>query len=580
MKTLYLLLLACTLHVVVFATQNYYVNKAIGSDANSGTITDPFATIQHAADSATAGDTVFIASGSYDERVVCATNSGLATSPIVFTPFDSAIVSITSNNDTVGNNGAALWTLQDVDNIVVNGLYFNDHRGHGVKGIWIEGGCNHITISNCNFRDIYCVTGNTDTTDIYDAYPILVQGTVFSKSISNLVLKGNFMSDCGVGLGSGIRLEGNVELFLITGNALLGVGGSCVGALGFKGVCGSPSKDQPRNGIIRYNALYGQKILENQISTVYLDGCKDMTVERNRILQAHHALNITCEAHGKASRNIIIRSNYLVRASVSGLKIGKSDTTTGFGKVKNCVVYGNSFNANGGDTTDGGEINVEFVDELKVHSNIFYTEPDKRAVFRIQAGSSIDFHHNLYYNPPTPAVPKSYSWLSTSYTTLAAYQAATGQDVGSQFADPLFEANWGDMHLKAGSPAINTGSPNYPSDVTERDIDSLIRVTSIIDCGAHETDVVTAIPTVSKISSYILSPNPATTYLTLTHTAIPTEEMVVLEIIDMTGKLHWTGKANTRGTVTEIESTHLTPGAYILSIWNGMSYEGLKFIKL
>ncbi|HCI44808.1 MAG TPA: hypothetical protein DE315_04680, partial [Candidatus Omnitrophica bacterium] len=60
----------------------YYVSPA-GSDANSGTETLPWKTIQKAADSAKPGDTVYVKAGTYYEKVKI-NQSGLAGQPIIF----------------------------------------------------------------------------------------------------------------------------------------------------------------------------------------------------------------------------------------------------------------------------------------------------------------------------------------------------------------------------------------------------------------------------------------------------------------------------------------------------------------
>ena len=57
----------------------YYVAPASlgGSDSNPGTWDDPWETIQHAADTLVAGDTVYIRAGTYQEQVI-AQNAGSA----------------------------------------------------------------------------------------------------------------------------------------------------------------------------------------------------------------------------------------------------------------------------------------------------------------------------------------------------------------------------------------------------------------------------------------------------------------------------------------------------------------------
>jgi hypothetical protein len=55
--------------------KDYYVSKD-GSDSNPGTQTDPWLTIQKAADTMAAGDTVLVSAGSYNERVITKADGG------------------------------------------------------------------------------------------------------------------------------------------------------------------------------------------------------------------------------------------------------------------------------------------------------------------------------------------------------------------------------------------------------------------------------------------------------------------------------------------------------------------------
>ena len=58
-------------------------------------------------------------------------------------------------------------------------------------------------------------------------------------------------------------------------------------------------------------------------------------------------------------------------------------------------------------------------------------------------------------------------WNSVNYTSLAAFQSATGQETHGIQADPKWTSpNGGDFHLTAGSPAIdsaNSGASGQPS---------------------------------------------------------------------------------------------------------------------
>jgi len=95
------LLLAITYSVIWAVTADpvaaatYVVDKAEpgAADTNPGTERKPFKTVQHAADAAQAGDTIFVMEGQYDERVKVKTG-GTESHPVVFIarPRHSAIL--------------------------------------------------------------------------------------------------------------------------------------------------------------------------------------------------------------------------------------------------------------------------------------------------------------------------------------------------------------------------------------------------------------------------------------------------------------------------------------------------------
>jgi parallel beta-helix repeat protein len=79
------------------------------------------------------------------------------------------------------------------------------------------------------------------------------------------------------------------------------------------------------------------------------------------------------------------------------------------------------------------------------------------------SGSTI--HHDLVFLSPGGSV--QFIWGKTSYSSLASFQQATGQENGGLQADPRWAAPaGGDFHLTGGSPAIDSadsGAPGQPS---------------------------------------------------------------------------------------------------------------------
>ena len=88
---------------------DYYV-ATNGSDSAAGTWGAPFATIQKAADTVAAGDTVYIRGGTYHEEVVINNLDGTAGNPILFTAYSNEVVMLDGSQD-VADLGSAGWTL-------------------------------------------------------------------------------------------------------------------------------------------------------------------------------------------------------------------------------------------------------------------------------------------------------------------------------------------------------------------------------------------------------------------------------------------------------------------------------------
>jgi hypothetical protein len=100
-----------------------------GSDNNAGNISNPFRTIQAAANVAQPGDHVEIRAGVYDETVTPA-RSGTAADPIVYEAYNGESVTIT------GANPLANWTL-DSGNIYESTLPTN--LGEGNNQLFVNG---------------------------------------------------------------------------------------------------------------------------------------------------------------------------------------------------------------------------------------------------------------------------------------------------------------------------------------------------------------------------------------------------------------------------------------------------------
>ena len=82
--SLYLLII----FISSISATDYYVSND-GNDNNTGTIDNPFSTIQKAADVMMSGDICYIRQGNYHEVVSINNNDGLESAPLIFSAYEN-----------------------------------------------------------------------------------------------------------------------------------------------------------------------------------------------------------------------------------------------------------------------------------------------------------------------------------------------------------------------------------------------------------------------------------------------------------------------------------------------------------
>ncbi|MDW7678993.1 MAG: right-handed parallel beta-helix repeat-containing protein [bacterium] len=147
LATKIVLTILLSLTTLSFAT-NYYVdqNHQSASDSNPGTLNSPWKTIQHAAETAVAGDTVFIRAGNYPEGIYFDHSGNQTSGYIVFTAFPGEKPIIDGTGNTDASNGIVL----DKAFIKLIGL---EVANWASNALWLEG-ASHFEISDCEVHDV------------------------------------------------------------------------------------------------------------------------------------------------------------------------------------------------------------------------------------------------------------------------------------------------------------------------------------------------------------------------------------------------------------------------------------------
>ncbi len=138
---LVLLLVGLLLAASRLASAAEYCVDPKGDDANAGTESQPWKTIQKAADTLVAGDTVYIKAGTYHERVI-PKNSGSPGKCITYAAFPGHEVTVDGQGIAFGW-GSGLFHIKNKSGIKVSGLRIVNSAYYGVS---ISGNASHITI--------------------------------------------------------------------------------------------------------------------------------------------------------------------------------------------------------------------------------------------------------------------------------------------------------------------------------------------------------------------------------------------------------------------------------------------------
>lgn len=132
----------------------YYV-CVIGDDTNPGTISEPWATIQHAAQVMVAGDTVMIRTGTYHEAVTTVNSGSASGGYITFSAYSQEEPVIDGGGVTESSKGFVVRN----DYVRLAGLELQDWE----TGIWVERS-HHVEICDTRVHDVTYGIGIADGT--------------------------------------------------------------------------------------------------------------------------------------------------------------------------------------------------------------------------------------------------------------------------------------------------------------------------------------------------------------------------------------------------------------------------------
>ncbi len=480
--------------VTIGTGATFYVSTT-GNDNNNGSFGSPWRTIQHAANTAVGGNRVYVMGGVYNEVVTFRNSGSAATGYITFesSPGQTAILDGTGLTIPSGQYG--LLTIFSQSYLAIGGFEVRNYTSNTTAdvpiGIYVTGADSYIQLLGNRVHDIVTTAKGCNA----NALGIAIYGSSAPASINNLVISGNEVFENTTGCSETVTLNGNVENWSVTNNLIHDNNNIGFDAIGFEHTSPDPAYDQARSGELSGNIIYNITSYDNPAygrqygaDGIYVDGGTQIVVERNVVHHSDLNLELASEIAGKLTSYITARSNLLYYASSVGVSIGGYDSARG--GTDHCDIVNNTLFLNDTKNTGSGEFQIQFYATNNIFENNIVNATGQGVFLHSRTNSEpvpATLDHNLYFSS-NGASGGVWQWNATRYMGFAKYQAATGQDAHSSFANPLFLSTaTPDLHVQPSSPAVNAGYNVGPPIVGTLDFAGSPRVQgSNIDIGAYE----------------------------------------------------------------------------------------------
>jgi hypothetical protein len=448
----------------------YYVSTG-GNDNNAGTLSAPWRTIQHAANTVKAGDTVEVEGGTYNEIVTMKTSGNATQGYITFTNYAGQSPIVDGTGLAVGASGqTGLFSLEGTFSyIIIQGFeirnYSSSAKGKVPVGIDFEGAGSNIEILN---NHIHNIVQTLTSCNAANALGIALYGTQAPAAISNLTLYGNEIDHNTTGCSENVSFDGNVQYFVEANNSVHDGDNIGLDNIGFEGVSPNVSYDQARDGWVFQNTIYNitsttNPVYHNQVGAdgYYCDGCTRIIVERNLIHDSDLS-EMASEHSGHVSSYVMFRNNVIYHSLYVGLSIGGYSKNVG--GTDHCMILNNSLWDDGTHGNSGlGEMQIQYyATNNTIENNVAYASPTGYLLYDFTSSEPQPalLDYNLYYST-VGAASSLWDWQGKSITGFANYRTASGQDSHSQFADPQYDnisTSPYSLDVMSTSPAVNSGT--------------------------------------------------------------------------------------------------------------------------
>ncbi len=458
----------------------YYVATS-GIDSNPGTITQPWRTIQKAARTMVAGDTVFVTAGDYSTQRVHITKSGVSGSPITYQAQGQVVM---KGFNIVANH------INIIDFEIANTNYRRwDYETSA--GVYIKGAYNTLADNYIHDSSLVGIELSGDNTITHDN--IVSNNRLYRNEMAGIEVKGQNNLIEGNEVWRTIQCHPN--LTKIEDKAPDNNGKKCPYYPAVSGLDGDGMRFFGQGHIFRGNNIHGL-ILNDTINginvnpTPHIDcfqtwSDSDFEVAQNITFEQNY-----CENYDGSSAIMLSGgANHLyIRNNIFRTATGISANGDGAGGSDYLYIFNNIWAGSlspilGAYPT---ALKMENINHVWVENNIFYDQGYVTAYFLGDTSNTI-FDYNLTYNSDGT---KQHCIEWGSYRACLRFPAHNLLNTNPQFVNPGSK----DYHLKSTSSAIDAGV--NLGNLVPNDFDGIPRPQGAgYDIGAYEYNSTVSSPT-------------------------------------------------------------------------------------
>ncbi len=476
----------------------YYVSTG-GSDSNAGTLAAPFRTIQHAANTAAAGDTVQVRAGVYNEKITLPASGNATSGYISFMsyPGETGVVDGRGISCCGSTGQDGLFHLTTNSYIIIRGFEIRNYQSGSKStpvGIDFEGAGSYVQLLNNHIHNI-AATGRSCSSA--NALGVAIYGRQAPASINHFTFSGNEVDHNTTGCSETVTVNGNVQYWVESNNLIHDDNNIGMDFIGFEGTAPNVRYDQARDGWNFGNTIYNISSSNNPVYTsncwcadgFYADGGTRIIVERDLV----HDVDINeaaSEHSGHDSSYVTIRNSVIYNMHAPGISIGGYSSKVG--GSDHVVIVNNTLYHDSTRVSGQGEFQIQYHARANmIENNVVYATQVLLVNDYTKSSShpaSLDYNEWFY---AAGAGAASFVWQRTSITGYASYQSKSGQDAHSPFADPLFlnrTATPPNLDIGANSLAVNLGMNLGPDVVGVLDFKGNARVNANgqLNAGAYQ----------------------------------------------------------------------------------------------